>query len=78
MHFVVIALLVFVGLVARLEIGFRLGAKRVRTIPKAHEGFGAIEAAVFGLFGLLLSLSFFGSAPRLDARFARLPAVTGP
>ena len=29
---------------------------------------GATEAAVFGIFGLLLSLSFFGSASRLDAR----------
>ena len=68
MHLLLIAVLLFSGLVGSLEIGYRLGAKRVKTTPDAHEGFGAIEGAVFGLFGLLLSLSFFGAASRLDAR----------
>lgn len=68
MNIVVVAVSVFVGLVVCLEIGYRVGAKRVQTTPNAHEGFGAIEAGVFGIFGLLLSLSFFGSASRLDAR----------
>jgi hypothetical protein len=62
------AIAVFVGLVLSLEIGYRVGAKRVKTTPNAFEGFGAIEGAVFGIFGLLLSLSFFGAASRLDAR----------
>ena len=62
------AVAIFVGLVVCLEIGYRVGAKRVKTIPNAFEGFGAIEGAVFGIFGLLLSLSFFGAASRLDAR----------
>jgi len=68
MNIVVVAVLVFVGLVLCLEIGYRVGVKRIRTTANAHEGFSAIEAAVFGIFGLLLSLSFFGSASRLDAR----------
>ena len=68
MDLVVLALLLFAALVVCLDIGYRLGVRRVRTSPNAHEGFGAIEAAVFGLFGLLLSLSFFGAATRLDAR----------
>ena len=42
--------------------------KRVKTVANAHDGFGAIEGAVFGLFGLLLSLSFFGASSRLEAR----------
>ena len=62
------AVLIFVGLVVCLEIGYRLAVQRVKTIANAFEGFGAIEAAVFGIFGLLLSLSFFGAATRLDAR----------
>jgi hypothetical protein len=68
MNIVAVAVSVFVGLVFCLEIGYRVGAKRIQTTPNAHEGFGAIEAAVFGIFGLLLSLSFVGSASRLDAR----------
>jgi hypothetical protein len=68
MYLVFIAVLIFLGLVVSLEVGYRIGAQRVNTIPDAFEGFGAIEAAVFGIFGLLLSLSFFGAASRLDAR----------
>ena len=68
MYLPTIAVLIFVGLLACLEIGFRAGAKRVKNIPNAFDGFGAIEGAVFGIFGLLLSLSFFGAASRLDAR----------
>jgi hypothetical protein len=68
MYLVLIAVLIFIGLVVCLEIGFRIAVQRVKSIPNAFEGFGAIEAAVFGIFGLLLSLSFFGAATRLDAR----------
>ena len=68
MNLVVITVALFLALIGCLEIGYRLGAKRVKSVPNAHEGFGAIEGAVFGLFGLLLSLSFFGAASRLDVR----------
>ena len=68
MNIAMVAISVFVGLVVCLEIGYRVGARRVQKTRHAHEGFGAVEGAVFGIFGLLLSLSFFGSASRLDAR----------
>jgi hypothetical protein len=68
MNLVVVPVALFIGLIVCLEIGYRLGAKRRRSVPNAHEGCGAIEAAVFVLFGLLLSLTFFGAASRLDAR----------
>ena len=68
MNLAVIAVATFIGLVIVLDVGYRLGARRVKTVPNAFEGFGAIEGAVFGIFGLLLSLSFFGAASRLDAR----------
>jgi hypothetical protein len=68
MNLVVVPVALFIGLVICLEIGYSLGAKRLKNVPNSHEGFGAIEGAVFGLFGLLLSLTFFGAASRLDAR----------
>jgi hypothetical protein len=68
MTLVVIPIALFLGLVLCLGIGYRIGAQRIKTTPNAHEGFGAIEGAAFGLFGLLLSLTFFGAASRLDAR----------
>jgi hypothetical protein len=68
MNLVVLAVALFVAMVVCQEIGYRLGRMRGRTISNAFEGFDAIEGAVFGLFALLLSLSFFGAATRLDAR----------
>ena len=68
MDLVLIAVALFIGLVVSLEAGYRVATKRAESVANAHEGFGAIEGAVFGIFGLLLSLSFFGAASRLDAR----------
>jgi hypothetical protein len=56
----------FLGIIACLEAGYRLG--RRQSEETAHEGVGAIEAAVFALLGLLLALSFSGGTSRLDAR----------
>jgi hypothetical protein len=60
MKMIAVALSLLVGLAVFLEIGYFLGAKRVKTTRNAYEGFSAIEAAVFGIFGRLLSLSFVG------------------
>lgn len=68
MTLITVPIALLIGLVVCLEIGYRIGAQRIKSTPNAHEGFGAIEGAVFGLFGLLLSLTFFGAASRLDAR----------
>ena len=68
MNLVAMCAAIFVGLIICLEIGYRLAAQRVKIIANAFEGFGAIEGAVFGIFGLLLSLTFFGAASRLEAR----------
>jgi len=56
----------FAGIMACLEVGYRLG--RRRSEATAHEGIGAIEAAVFALLGLLLAFSFAGGTSRLDTR----------
>jgi hypothetical protein len=37
-----------------------------------HKGAGAVEAAVYGLLGLLLALSFSGAASRFDLRRAQI------
>ena len=59
----------FLGILLCLELGYRLGERSIARDPKsAHEGIGVIEAAVFGLLGLLLGFSFSGATSRLDAR----------
>ena len=59
----------FVGMVACLDAGYRIGCRSSARHPElAHEGVGAIEAAVFALLGLLLGFSFAGGTSRLDAR----------
>jgi len=68
MKLVLLAVLFLAGLIVCLEIGYFLGARRAKSVTNAHDGFGAIEAAVFGIFGLLLSLSFVGAGSRLDVR----------
>jgi hypothetical protein len=65
----VLALGLLLGLVACLEAGYRLGRKAFAAHPeRSHEGIGAIEAALFALFGLLLGFSFAGATSRLDTR----------
>ena len=52
-----------------LELGRRIGARRLREDPEgAKAGKGAIEGAVFALFGLLLAFTFSGAASRFDDR----------
>src|SRR5574342_1045497 len=63
-----LSILLLFGMLACLETGFRLGVRRAQRNELAYEGVGAVEAAVFGLVGLLLALSFAGAMTRLDAR----------
>jgi hypothetical protein len=46
----------------------RLGRRKSENSDLAHEGTGAIEAAVFALLGLLLGFSLAGATSRLDSR----------
>ena len=50
-----------VGMVVCLEVGYRLGRRSSENPELTHEGIGAMEAAVFGLLGLLLGFSLAGS-----------------
>jgi hypothetical protein len=63
---VTLALVVFSGTVACLDIGFRLGSRS--WVGVAPKGTGSIQAAVFALLGLLLGFSFAGGISRLEYR----------
>ena len=57
-----LALLLFPVMLCLLELG-----RRVRNRRADAPGSGAIEGAVFGLFGLLLAFTFSGAIARYDA-----------
>src|SRR4051812_21510044 len=62
-------LVILAGTWFLLEIGRRYGARRLAEDPEgAKSGAGAIDAAVFGLMGLLIAFTFSGAASRFDAR----------
>src|SRR5688572_29245061 len=55
------------GIMIALEIGRRLGVKHAKT-EGATEGTGPLEAAIFGLLGLLIAFTFSGAVSRFDDR----------
>jgi len=59
----------FLGMVLLLEVGRRLGSRRLQS-ESASGGFGAVEGAIFALFGLLVAFTFSGAASRFDSRRA--------
>src|SRR5882724_4146893 len=62
-------LALFCGMLVLLEIGRRIGVRRMAQDPEgARAGIGAIEGAVFGLLGLLIAFTFSGAATRFDSR----------
>ena len=62
------ALLLFAVLLACVEAGYRLGRRRIERNPDVVAGAGVIEAAIFGLLGLLLAFQFSAGQARLEAR----------
>lgn len=58
----------FALIFACLEVGYRVGRRNASQHPTAHDGIGALEAAIFALLGLLLGFSFSGATTRLDTR----------
>jgi len=58
-----------VGMLVMMEIGRWAGLRRLARDPaKGMAGLGALEGAVFGLFGLLIAFTFSGAASRVDVR----------
>ncbi len=59
----------FVGVLIMLEVGRRIGGRRLARDPQgARTGVSAVEGALFGLLGLMIAFTFSGAANRLDAR----------
>jgi hypothetical protein len=70
-HSIALVVGLIVGMFLCLELGRRLGAKRLADDPAGKEiGLGAVEGAVFGLFGLLIAFTFQGAAERFNHRRA--------
>lgn len=62
-------LIFFIGMLLFLELGRRLGKRHRALDPDgADKGTGAVDAAVFALFGLLLAFTFSSAAARFDHR----------
>lgn len=57
-----------IGILTCIEIGFRLGRRRTRDPDAMTRGLGGMEAAVFGLLGLMLAFVFGGAANRFETR----------
>lgn len=70
MHLIAVGLpvTIFLGVLALLEVGKRVGARRREEDPEAPTGLNALDGAVFGLLGLLLAFTFSGAASRFDQR----------
>ena len=59
----------FVGMLILLEVGRRIGIRRLAEDPEgADAGVGTVEGAVFALLGLLIAFTFSGAASRFDTR----------
>ena len=64
-----IALLIFVGIIVFLELGWRIGIRQVaKRGDAARSGVGVVDGAVFGLLSLLIGFTFSGAAGRFDKR----------
>ena len=55
-------------MLAAVEAGYRIGRKRISLNPDLVAGVGVIEAAIFGLLGLLLAFQFSTAQTRLEYR----------
>ncbi|MCI0388399.1 MAG: DUF4239 domain-containing protein [Acidobacteria bacterium] len=65
----VFAASLFLGMLLFLEVGRRLGVRRMAKDPEgARIGIGAVEGAVYGLLSLLVAFTFSGAMSRFDAR----------
>lgn len=59
----------FLAILSLLEWGRRVGDRRLAADPKgAKEGLSAIDAAIYGLLGLLLAFTFSNGSNRFDER----------
>lgn len=59
----------FVGMIMCLLVGQRLGRRdRADAMDSTHPRLSAVEAAIFGLMGLMIAFTFSGAAQRYELR----------
>jgi hypothetical protein len=64
-----IPLVLFLGMLALLELGRRVGLRRLAADPGwQRDRLGAVEGAIFGLMGLLIAFTFSGAMGRFEQR----------
>jgi hypothetical protein len=64
-----VALPLFGAMLALMELGRRLGARRLARDPEGGSvNLGTVEGAIFALMGLLVAFTFSGAAARFDIR----------
>ncbi|MBL8887284.1 MAG: hypothetical protein JNK16_11535 [Phycisphaerales bacterium] len=64
-----IVAVLFFGVLACIELGRRFGKRlQKQGTDPSKSGTGAVDAAVFGLLGLLIAFTFSSAAARFDAR----------
>jgi len=65
----IMAIALFLGMLALLEVGRRIRNRRLAADPEgARAGTGAVEGAIFALLGLLIAFTFSGAASRFESR----------
>jgi hypothetical protein len=62
-----LAAFLFIGIVAMVELGRRLGRQRAAPDEEAG-GTGALAGAVYGLLALMIAFTFSGATSRFDSR----------
>ena len=65
---VAVGCLLGLGLLAAMDLGFRLGRRRQRSRPDEHSQIGTLQGALLGLLGLLLGFAFSGAMSRFIDR----------
>ncbi len=59
----------FLAMLASLEVGYRLGTRRLGADPERERtGLATVDGAVFAILGLMIAFTFSGAAIRFDAR----------
>jgi hypothetical protein len=71
MYFGIIFFILFIGglMILLMEYGRKIGERRKALDPHgSHEGLGPVEAAVFGLMGLMIAFTYSGASDRFEER----------
>lgn len=70
---ILLAALLFLAMLTSMDVGYRVGHRRkLGNAETSIEVIGTVDAAVFGLLGLILAFTFSGASDRLIVRRAQI------